>query len=90
MVSMSDFGTRGPGSIPGWALITNCFFFLLLFSLVMQTYFIQVIWNYINDQKKVHSFIFHIELSSKFVGVGLNLAFLKEDKYGDPRFFSFS
>ena len=27
-----DFGTRGPGSIPGWALITNCFSFLFLFS----------------------------------------------------------
>ena len=35
VLSLSDFGTRGPGSIPGWALITNCFvcfsfaFFLL-------------------------------------------------------------
>ena len=28
VLSLSDFGTRGPGSIPGWALITNCFFFL--------------------------------------------------------------
>ena len=25
--SASYFGTRGPGSIPGWALLTNCFFF---------------------------------------------------------------
>ena len=27
MLIVSDFGTRGPGSIPGWALITNCVFF---------------------------------------------------------------
>ena len=32
VLCVSDFGTRGPGSIPGWALITNCFFFLFLFS----------------------------------------------------------
>ena len=30
VVSVSDFGTRGPGLIPGWAIIT--FFFLFLFS----------------------------------------------------------
>ena len=28
VVSVSDFGTRGPGSIAGWALITIFFFFL--------------------------------------------------------------
>ena len=38
--SVPDFGTRGPGSIPGWAFITNCFFFFF-FPLVMQNYFIQ-------------------------------------------------
>ena len=33
MLIVSDFGTRGPGSIPGWALITNCVVvFLFLFS----------------------------------------------------------
>ena len=31
MLIVSDFGTRGPGSIPGWALITNCVFFFVLF-----------------------------------------------------------
>ena len=30
VVSMSDSGTRGPGSIPGWALIVHCFLFLAL------------------------------------------------------------
>ena len=35
VLSVSDFGTRGPGWVPGWAFITNCFvcfsfaFFLL-------------------------------------------------------------
>ena len=48
VVSVSDFGTRGKGSIPGWALITNCFFFLF-FCRVIQNNFKQVIWNYIND-----------------------------------------
>ena len=41
----------------------------------MRSYFIQV-W-YIND-KKSHSLKFYIELSSKSVGVGLNLALLKD------------
>ena len=27
---------------------------------------------------------FHIELSLKYVGVGFNLALLKDNKYGDP------
>ena len=27
VLSVSDFGTRGQGSIPGWALITFLFFF---------------------------------------------------------------
>ena len=52
VLSVSDFGTRGPGSIPGWALITKCFCFFLFFffPLVMQIYFIQEIWNSINDK----------------------------------------
>ena len=33
VLSVSDFGTRGPGSIPGWALITNCFFLFPFFLL---------------------------------------------------------
>ena len=50
MLIVSDFGTRGPGSIPGWALITNCFFFLSFFPLGLQNFFIQDIRNYINDK----------------------------------------
>ena len=72
----TDFGTRGPGSIPGWVLFINCFFFFFFFSLVMQNYFIQVILRYINDKKNTLLNVF-IELSSKFVGLGLNLALLK-------------
>ena len=45
-----------------------------------------VIWNYINGNK-LHSLTFYIELSSNFVGVGLNLALLRDYKYDDPRFF---
>ena len=33
MVSVSDFGTRGPGSIPGWAPIIPCFILLLSLAL---------------------------------------------------------
>ena len=32
----------------------------------------------------MHSLTFYIELSSKFVGVVLNLALLKDNKSGDP------
>ena len=39
VLSVSDFGTRGPGSIPGWALV----FFSFFLTLVMQNYFIQEI-----------------------------------------------
>ena len=53
VVSVSDFGTRWPWSVPRWALITNCLFlfYFLFFHLVMQNYSMQVIWNYINDEK---------------------------------------
>ena len=74
---MSDFGTRGPGSIPWWALIIYFFFYFV--RLVMQNYFVQVLWNYINDKKKLPSLTFQIELSLKFVGEGLNLALLKDN-----------
>ena len=43
VVSLSDFGTRGPGSIPGWVPIIHCFLFLLFFSVRMLNYFIPVI-----------------------------------------------
>ena len=52
----------------------------------MQNCYIQVIWNYINDKN------YTLHLSSKCVGVGLNLALLKDDNSGDPQsvFFFFS
>ena len=43
------------------------------------------LYNY----KKLHSLTFYIELSSKFVGVGLNLVLLKDNKGADHRFFFF-
>ena len=42
VVSVSDFGTRGPGLIARWALITNRFS-PSCFSLVLNHYFTQVI-----------------------------------------------
>ena len=57
VLSVSDFGTRGPGSIPRVDTYNNFFLFLFFFPLVMQKYFIQEIWNYIND-KKIHSLNF--------------------------------
>ena len=69
---MPDYGTGGLGSNPGLAHILHCFpFFLSIFIL---DYFILVIWNY----KKNHCFTFYIELCTKPVGVGLNLALLKD------------
>ena len=38
---------------------------------------------------KVHSITFYIELSSKYVGVEVNFALLKENKSGDPLFLFF-
>ena len=38
------------------------------------------------DFLKVHSIAFYIELSSKYEGVGVNFALLKENKSGDPQF----
>ena len=43
VVDVLDFGTRGPGSIHGWATIIHCFLFLLYFSVIMLKYSIQVI-----------------------------------------------
>ena len=74
VVSMSDYALRGPGSIPGWAHIKHCFVFSSFFSVIMLNYFKQVLLNYIND-----SLTFYIGLSSKSVGMGLNLALLKDN-----------
>ena len=41
-------------------------------------YFLQAIWIDITE-KKVHSITFYIELSSKYVGLGVNFALLKEN-----------
>ena len=65
MVSVSDYGTY----------YTLYYFFFFFYSVIMQNKFIQVIWNYIN-YKTNHSLTFYIELSSKSVGVGLNLTIL--------------
>ena len=40
VVSVSDYGTRGPGLIPMWAPSIHCFFPFL--STIMLNYFIQV------------------------------------------------
>ena len=64
------------------------FFSFSFYRIVMQNYFIQAIWSYINDQKRIQSLSFYIELSSKFVEMGLNLAILKDNKSGDPLFIS--
>ena len=39
--------------------------------------------------QKLHSLNFLIELSSKFVGVGTNLALLQDNQSGDPIVFFF-
>ena len=38
---------------------------------------------------KAHSTTSYIELSSKYVGVGVNFALLSENKSGDPHFLFF-
>ena len=38
------------------------------------------------DFFKVHPIAFYIELSSKYEGLGVNFALLKENKSGDPQF----
>ena len=48
-------------------------------------YLLPVIKIEIKD-KKEHSITFYIELSSKYVGVGLNFALLNENKSGEPHF----
>ena len=63
--SVSDFGTRGPGSIPRLAPIIPHSLFLL-FSVIMLCYFIQVICDIY--MTKNHSLTFYIELSSKICG----------------------
>ena len=69
-------------------LTDESFFSFSFYRIVMQNYFIQAIWSYINDQKRIQSLSFYIELSSKFVEMGLNLAILKDNKSGDPLFIS--
>ena len=53
------------------------------------------IWNKKNFEifnaifLKVHSITSYIELSSKYVGVGVNFALLSEKQSGDPHFLFF-
>ena len=65
------------GRFQGGHLKQIVFFSFFFFLLVLQNYFIQEIWNYIND--KNYSLNFGIELSSKFVGVGITLALLQDN-----------
>ena len=62
----------------GPSYTVHYFSFLFFFIVIMLNYFIQVISNYIND-KKGHSLTFYIEVTSKSVGVWLNLALLKDN-----------
>ena len=61
VISVSDYGTEGLGSIPGWAPILQCFFML--------NYFILVIWNYKND-KKMTSLCFILNYARTLCGWG--------------------
>ena len=49
MVSGSDLEPEDQGRFLGGHLLQIVFFFFF-FRLLMQNYFIQVIWNYINDK----------------------------------------
>ena len=83
---MSDYGTRGTGSIPGWAPIIHGVFFFL-FSVIMLNYFMQVLRNCINDKNNSLTFKLFIYLSLESVREGLNLALLTDNLYGGRRFF---
>ena len=78
VVSASDSLTSGPGSIPGWAPIKHCLFFLLPFQLYNNELLPTSNINWYKWQK-VHSITFYIELSSKYVGAGINFALLNEN-----------
>ena len=62
------------------------FFFFFFFPLVMQNNIIQEIWNNINDKNYTYYFFL---ISSKFVGMGITLALLQDNKSGDPIFSFF-
>ena len=64
-------------------------FLFLCIGFFMQNYFIQVIWNLKND-KYIHSITFYVELCTEYVGIGVNAALLKYNKYGNTHFFLFS
>ena len=57
-LSVSDFGMRGPGSIPGWALITNCYFFYLFSSCNAKLFHTRNMELY--KSQKLHSLNFYI------------------------------
>ena len=72
---------------PGAHLFSVCFFFFF-FSIQMLNCYKLVKWHYHNDRNGNFE-TFYIELCMKPMGVGLNLALLKENKFGDPRFLFF-
>ena len=78
VVSVSDYRTRGSGSIPGCAHIFQCIF--PLFSVLMLNYFILslVKWNY-TKYDKFSILNVYIELCMISMGVGLSLTLLKDN-----------
>ena len=65
--------------MPGWAPFFKNVFYFLFFSILMLKYFKLVIWSYENGKKKNQFLTFYIDSCSKSVGVGLNLALLKDN-----------
>ena len=78
---MSGYKTRGPGSIPGAHLFLVFFFFP--FSSLMLHYMMLVKWHHQMIEMVIPEHCI-IELCMKPMGMGLNLALLKDNSYGDP------
>ena len=88
MVSMSGYEARGPGSIPRRAPFFSVLFFFLFYPFNNKLLHILVKWHHQNDQNS-HFLTFYIDLRMKPMGMRLNLALLKENEFGDPRFLFF-
>ena len=74
VVSVSDFGTRGPGRFPDGHLLQIVLFFSPYNAKLLHTGNMELYkWQ------KLHSLTFYIELSSKFVRVGSNFALLRDN-----------
>ena len=76
VVSVSDCGMGGLGSIPGWAHKLHCFFssVLVFYAELLHTSNMEF-----KNVKHIYFFTFYIELCTKYVGVGVNWALLKEN-----------